>query len=206
MPPKTGQTLADRIFAALAQRISAATLAPGARLRQEEIAAEFGASQGPVREAFRLLEAEGLVLSLPRRGVRVAAFDRAALVEAVEMRAVLEGLALRHAAPQMGAANLTALTAADGACSAATTATDWEDANRSFHRLLIAPCPMSRLMLSIERLQALTARFAATRPRSPALPHNDRDHKAILSALALRDADKAGDLLARHIRRGAGLS
>lgn len=206
MPPKTGQTLADRIFAALAQRITSASLAPGARLRQQEIAAEFGASQGPVREAFRLLEAEGLVLSQPRRGVRVVAFDRAALVEAVEMRAVLEGLALRHAAPQLGAAELTALTAADGACSAATTAVAWEDANRTFHRLLIAPCPMSRLIQMIERMQAQAVRFAATRPRSPALPHNDRDHKAILSALALRDADKAGDLLARHIRRGAGLT
>lgn len=206
MPQKSGQTLADRIFAALAQRITGAGLAPGARLRQEEIAAEFGASQGPVREAFRLLEAAGLVLSQPRRGVRVASFDRTALIEAVEMRAVLEGLALRHATPLLGAADLAALTAADAACSTATTVADWEETNRSFHRLLIARCPMPRLMQTIERTRALVARQPSARTRSPALPHNDRDHKAILAALASRDADKAGDLLTRHIRRGTGLA
>ena len=54
-------TLADRVFAALSRQIEAGELAPGQRLRQDEIAAAFGASHVPVREAFRRLEAEGLV-------------------------------------------------------------------------------------------------------------------------------------------------
>ena len=204
--PADRPTLADRIHAALSQRILSGTLPAGEKLRQEEIAAEFAASQGPVREAFRVLEAEGLVLSQPRRGVRVAPLDRAALIEATEMRAVLEGLAVRQASAHFSAADLQRLHDADAACSAALTPEAWDDANRAFHAALIATCPMPRLMQSITRLQALASRFAQGRARSPALPHNDRDHKAILTALQARDGEQAGALLARHIRRGAGLA
>ena len=68
-------TVASRISRALAERIIHGELVPGARLAQDHIAEEFGASHVPVREAFRRLEAQGLVISLPRRGVRVASFD-----------------------------------------------------------------------------------------------------------------------------------
>ena len=65
--------LASGIAEAIARRIVTGVLEPGSALRQEHIAAEFGTSHVPVREAFRQLEAEGLVILLPRRGVRVAA-------------------------------------------------------------------------------------------------------------------------------------
>ena len=70
-------TIAVRISRSLAERIISGTLEPGARLRQDHIALEFGTSHVPVREAFRLLEAQGLAISEPRRGFRVAAFDLA---------------------------------------------------------------------------------------------------------------------------------
>ena len=64
-------TLAGRIARTLADRIVAGTIAPGTRLRQDHVAAEFRASHVPVREAFRRLEAQGLVDNEPRRGARV---------------------------------------------------------------------------------------------------------------------------------------
>lgn len=196
--------IADRIHAALTERILSGALPAAEKLRQEEIAGEFAASQGPVREAFRLLEADGLVVAEPRRGVRVAPVDRLALVEAREMRAVLEGLALRHATEGIGPAELQRLHDLDAACSAACTADAWDGANRAFHAALIEGCPMPRLMREIARLQIATARPAEGRVKSPALPHNDRDHKAILKALHDRDAGQAEAMLIRHIRRGAG--
>ncbi len=204
MSQTPGPTLADQIFARLSDRIVTGGLPAGARLRQDEIAAEFGASHVPVREAFRLLEAEGLVQSLPRRGVRVATIDRAQHFETTEMRAVLEGLALTHAFGHYGPGHLAALIAADQACSDAATATDWEEANRTFHRLLITPCAMPRLLQTIERLQMQASRFALAlaRNRPRALQRDDRDHKAILAALQRRDPDQAAALLTRHIRRG----
>ena len=100
------KTLAVRISRTLAERIIAGDIEPGSRLRQDHIAEEFGASHVPVREAFRRLEAQGLAVSEPRRGVRVAAFNLAEVKEVAEMRAALEVLALRHAAPNLTAAIL----------------------------------------------------------------------------------------------------
>ncbi|WP_018000982.1 GntR family transcriptional regulator [Paracoccus sp. N5] len=201
-------TLADRVFAALSRQIEAGELAPGQRLRQDEIAAAFGASHVPVREAFRRLEAEGLVESLPRRGVRVALADRAALAEAIEMRAALEALALRHAAEAYPPGHLAVLAEADHACSRAATPAEWEAANQSFHSLLLQGCPMPRLMQTIERLQLSASRMArqlgAGHPAG--LPREDRDHRAMLSALQGRDIDLAAQILSRHIRRGLRLN
>ena len=99
-------TIAVRIAKALAERIIAGTIEPGARLRQDHIAEEFETSHVPVREAFRRLEAQGLAISEPRRGVRVASFDLSEVKEVAAMRAALEVLALRHAAPHLTAAIL----------------------------------------------------------------------------------------------------
>lgn len=208
MPRSPDPTLADRVFAALSRRIAAGEMAPGERLRQVEIAAEFGASHVPVREAFRRLEAEGLVESLPRRGVRVALADRAALAEAIEMRAALEALALRHAAEAYPPDRLAALAEADIACSRAKTLAEWDAANQLFHNLLLKGCPMPRLMQTIERLQLSASRMARqlAPARPPGLPREDRDHRAILSALQGGEVELAAQMLARHIRRGLGLS
>ena len=100
------EPLAIRISRALADHIISGAIEPGSRLRQDHIAEEFGASHVPVREAFRLLVAQGLAVSEPRRGVRVATFNLGEVKEVAEMRAALEVLALRHAAPHLTAAIL----------------------------------------------------------------------------------------------------
>jgi len=80
-------------------------------LRQDHIATEFGTSHVPVREAFRVLQTQGLAESEPWRGFRVTEFDVAELREVAEMRASLESLALRHAAPNLTRAILASMTA-----------------------------------------------------------------------------------------------
>ena len=72
---EAGASLTSRIAGKLSQRILTGDLAPGAAVRQDHVAAEFGASHVPVREAFRTLEAQGLLVSEPRRGVRVAPLE-----------------------------------------------------------------------------------------------------------------------------------
>lgn len=204
MTDDTDPTLVDRIVAALSAEIEDGQLQPNARLLQNEIAARFSASHVPVREAFRRLEAKGLALSLPRRGVRVASVDAASHFEALEMRAVLEGLALRHAFTHYPAGYLATLGAADQACSRAVTEAEWREANRNFHNSLIAPCPMPGLLAEIGRLNSVLRRGEAHlggRQRL-SLPRDDRDHKAILAALRSGDLDRAAAVLAQHIRRG----
>src|SRR5437868_14069894 len=99
-------SVADRIGRALSERIVNGLLAPGARLMQDHIAEEFQASHVPVREAFRKLEAQGLVVSKPRCGVRVSQLEPAMVSEVTEMRAALESLALSHALPRLREADL----------------------------------------------------------------------------------------------------
>lgn len=204
MPLPTDPTMVDTIFATLSRRILQGEVKAGGRLRQEELATEFRASHVPVREAFRRLEAEGLVEALPRRGVRVAAMNHARHFEALEMRATLEALALRHAVSRFSPGHLVALTVADRACSAARDVEAWEAANHEFHRLLIAPCQMPQLMQAVARLQT-AVRWGGRMlggARHLTLPREDREHRAILLALQEDDAERAAAHLTRHIQRG----
>ena len=194
------ETIAVRIARILAERIIAGGLQPGMRLGQDHIAEEFGTSHVPVREAFRRLEAQGLVVSEPRRGVRVAGFTMAEVKEVAEMRAALEVLALRHAAPHLTRAILDDAEEANRAGDKAGDVQTWEEANRRFHRLLLAPCGMPRLMKSIDDLHAASARFLFSGWRAEWEAPTDRDHLAILSALRQGDPETAATVLARHVQ------
>jgi DNA-binding GntR family transcriptional regulator len=193
-------TIAVRISKVLAERIIAGTLEPGARLRQDHIAEEFGASHVPVREAFRLLEAQGLAISEPRRGVRVAAFDLAQVKEVAEMRAALEALALRHAAPHLTSAILDQAESANRAAERSRDVRSWEEANRAFHRTILAPCGMPRLLATIDDLHAASARFLFAAWRTEWEARTDQDHLAILAALRQGQTEIAVATLGRHVQ------
>ncbi|WP_421698208.1 GntR family transcriptional regulator [Ancylobacter sp.] len=200
MSAKSEETLAARISRVLADRIIAGDIEPGSRLRQDHVAAEFGASHVPVREAFRRLEAQGLAVSEPRRGVRVAAFDLEEVKEVAEMRAALEVLALRQAVPNLTAAILNAAEEATRAGDDSRDVRSWEEANRRFHRLIVAPCGMPRLLAAIDDLHAASARFLFSAWRSDWETRTDHDHRAILAALRRGNVDLACTTLAQHVR------
>ncbi|PKR54846.1 GntR family transcriptional regulator [Thalassospira marina] len=193
-------TVTGRIIRALADRIIAGEIAPGTKLRQDHFAEEFGASHVPVREAFRRLEAQGLVVSEPRRGVRVANFDIAEVREVAEMRASLEVLALRHAAPYLTSALLDEAEEINRAGENAPDVRAWEEANRAFHRLILSPCNMPRLLATIDDLHAASARFLFSGFRMEWEAPTDQDHRAILKALRERQFDVAAATLARHVK------
>lgn len=190
----------DQIAATLREQIISGELAPGAALRQDRVAQQFGSSHVPVREAFQRLEGQGLVVTLPRRGVRVAALDMASIRENVEMRGALEALALRHAAPHLTDAHIEQLEAAQALCDAADSLAAWDTANRAFHGALVAPCGMPRLLAMIDTLQLANSRvvFAAGRTRGWQ-PRSNHDHRLIIDALRARDVERSLTLLGRHI-------
>ncbi len=200
MSARSPETVAARISRSLAERIIAGQLAPGERLRQDYIAEEFGASHVPVREAFRRLEAQGLAVSEPRKGVRVAGFDLSEVKEVAAMRAALEGLALRHAAPRLTPAILAAAEAATKAGDESRDVREWEAANRRFHRLILEPCAMPRLLATIDDLHAASARFLFVAWQSTWEARTDHDHRAILAALRKGDTDTACATLSRHVQ------
>jgi DNA-binding GntR family transcriptional regulator len=92
------QSLAEQIAARLAERILSAAYAPGRRIMEQAVAAEFAVSRGPVREALRLLDKDGLVTILPRRGAQVTNLSIAEVKEIFDIRAALNGLRDRQIA------------------------------------------------------------------------------------------------------------
>jgi len=185
----------------LAERIVSGELAPGTRLMQDHVAEEFQTSHIPVREAFRKLEAQGLIISKPRCGVRVSPLDPGLVLEVTEMRAALEGLALHHALPRLGRADLDLARAALVAGEASDQIAVWEAANRRFHLAITAPCGMPRLMAAIGDLHQSTARFLfATWKHLDWQPRSDNEHRAILDAIERGDRKRARALLKSHVR------
>lgn len=91
-------SLAEQIAARLSDRITVGTYAPGRRVMEQEVSAEFAVSRGPVREALRLLEKDGLVTILPRRGAQVTLLTIEEVREIFDIRAALNGLRDRQIA------------------------------------------------------------------------------------------------------------
>ncbi|MDB5810163.1 MAG: hypothetical protein JWN94_2285 [Betaproteobacteria bacterium] len=85
-------SLPAQIAAQLAGRITAGTYAPGQRIMEQALAAEFGVSRGPVRDALRLLENDGLVTILARRGAQVTKLNIQEVREIFDIRVALNGL------------------------------------------------------------------------------------------------------------------
>src|SRR5215470_13449402 len=94
------QTVADHVAKILREAIAEGSLAAGTPLRQDELAARFGVSRMPVRDALRLLEAEGIVSIHPTRGAFVARLDASEIGEIYAVRELLEVEALRLAIPR----------------------------------------------------------------------------------------------------------
>jgi DNA-binding GntR family transcriptional regulator len=103
------RTLADRVFARLQDDIVLGVLKPGTKLGETELAARYGVSRGPLREAIRRLESRRLLERIPHVGTRVASLEAADLIEIYRVREALEGLAARLAAENMTDAEVAGL-------------------------------------------------------------------------------------------------
>lgn len=194
-------TIADTIYSALSQQIITGALSAGEKLRQDHIAKDFETSHVPVREALLRLEAHGLAQSEPRKGMRVTALDPVEIREVIEMRVALETLALQHAIQNMTPAGVGKAEEARLSCDAATDMPTWEARNRVFHRVILTPCAMPRLLHTIDDLHIASARHLYSHWREKWVQRTDADHAAIVQAIKRRDSAPAIEILKRHIRR-----
>jgi DNA-binding GntR family transcriptional regulator len=193
-------TLPARIARVLVDRIVSGQLRPGEKVGQDALAAEFGASHVPVREAFRRVEARGLLVSEPRKGVRVSSLDDASIVEITCMRVALESLALRRAMPAIAAGDVARAKAAIEAGAEAQDMQAWEAANRAFHEALYRPCAMPRLLAGIDMLHESRTRYMHATASCVAWdPGSQREHRQLLAAVRKGDVEQACRLLEKHI-------
>ncbi|MFC3340610.1 GntR family transcriptional regulator [Paracandidimonas soli] len=193
-------TAADRAYAELRKRILEGSLAEGAPIRQDELAAELGISKIPVREALMRLQAEQLVTFTPNAGATVSVLTVSDYVEMLDMRLAIECRALELAVPNMAASDIALARTLLNAYNEAMTSEEWSELNASFHNCLYAPANRPRLNLLIRQVQEQMGKFM--RRRVSAIAEHERshmDHIAILNACEARDVKKAVALLRQHI-------
>lgn len=195
------QTITQRVTNELIEQIITGKLQPGERLRQNQIAEQFETSHVPVREAFLRLEALGLLVNRPRRGVCVSEIDPNSINEILEMRCALEGLALRGAIPKFSNHDLEKAQSLAKQCDEAKTYEQWERTNRAFHRATIAPCGDERKLRFIDELMLASARLIFKRGHASWRQHVDADHQSILKNITQNNPDMAVSVLQRHINR-----
>ena len=198
-------SLHDRVKQALAQAILSGRLRPGERIIEERLAAEFGVSRNPVREAIRALAAEGLVEVSARRGASVASLSEQEARETVEVRALLEGHNARLAARRRDADMLQVIQGVldNGAAAvAAGRLGELPELNRQFHRAL-AEAGQNRVLGEVlERLRTRTVRLFA--PEEPERQQRFwEEHAGILQAILEGDEDEAARRATAHVI-GAG--
>lgn len=201
------RTLTEATADALRSRILEGAWPAGAPLRQEALAAEFGVSRIPLREALQRLEAEGLVELHPHRGAVVSPLPIEEAAELFELRAQLEGDLARRAVPRLTPADDRAMAKfADAFALSVRTGTlaEWGEANRRFHFALYqhagrpGTCEIvARLHTQCDRFLRLQLTLTQGTRRAVA------EHRAIAAAAAARDSNRTEQLVREHIL-GAG--
>ncbi|PYB72477.1 GntR family transcriptional regulator [Rhizobium wuzhouense] len=189
---------------------------PGERLSEVALAARLNVSRTPLRAALQKLEQEGLVTLIPSGGYSVRSFTRQDVIDAIELRGVLEGMAARLAA-ERGVAPLQLKTimsvveTLDGVVTTDPKAMDfarYEALNAEFHGLLADLCGSEVLRREIERMTSLPFAspnaFVNTEMDVPTFHRSllvaQAQHKAIVSAITLREGARAEALAREHAR------
>ena len=202
--PLTKLTIAEQIAAALRKEITMGQLAAGTRLRQVEIAQRFGVSTTPVREAFGLLQRDGLVQVDPHRGVTVFLPTIQDLVEHCEIRMALEMLAVEKVAACFQAQDAAPLVAILDEMRATSDAARYVALNHQFHLKLYGLARRVRLVTMIEELRTASLAYNHLYA-ADGVPKNaeclDGEHRAILAACQANDPVRAADAVRHHIQQ-----
>jgi DNA-binding GntR family transcriptional regulator len=205
-PPPTGpQTSPQHVLDGLRRAIIARELRPGERVGQEDVAQRLGVSVAPVREALRILEQEGQVTYLPRRGYFVTELRYADLAEIYDLRGLLERRAATAALPHLEAADLARIRSAARECADAVQDGDVLTelaANRRFHFAIMEPAGQPHLLRLIRLLWDSTEAYRAIYYNSAGERRQSLDaHDRIIAALNAGDAADLIDELDAHRER-----
>lgn len=188
---------------ALEFEIATAALPAGGRLDEAGLAARFGVSRTPVREAINQLVSAGLIEQIPNRGAFVREVGLAELVEMFEVMAELEGMAGRLAARRADALALGRLEAALAACRSAAATGDADSyyyENERFHGAIYAACGNAFLAAEARRLQRRLAAYRRLQLRVPRrVLQSLAEHERIVAAIRAGDGDLAEANLKAHV-------
>jgi DNA-binding GntR family transcriptional regulator len=197
----------DRAYSQIRGMILSGSLAPGAPLREEQLAENCGVSRTPVRDALRRLEAESFVRRNESQRSFVADWSLDEMEEAFQLRAMLEAHAAKRTASRISWDQLERLKSINKAIFQAVSGERPDipvflDLNRQFHAIIIDAAKSDRLANMLTRLieQPVVLRTALQYDRENLL-RSHHEHDELLAAFARRDGDWAEAVMTSHIRR-----
>jgi DNA-binding GntR family transcriptional regulator len=209
--PLQARSLSEQIADYLSEAILQGKYAPGQTIIEQEIADMFGVSRGPVREAFRILEREGVVVINPRRSINVTKLTLEEVAEIFEIRGHLFGLAARLCAERRSARSIKAIEAAyeqiEEFIPTKATAELYSNRAADATRTIIAQCGNQRLIVMLNRVSRQVHRYSLLGLSSL---HRQQQSMASFAALvsAIREgrADDADDVAREMVKNTGGFA
>jgi DNA-binding GntR family transcriptional regulator len=196
-PPTAAQAVADR----LRTEIQRGNLLPGAPLRQNDVAKRYGVSTTPVREAFALLQSDGLVQIDRYRGALVFEPTADDLVEAYGIREALETLAVARAAPRLGEPDIERLEQVIEEMERTADVPRWMELNDAFHLGIYEAAESPRLLAMIaSQRDACTQYIRMNVGQTARRREKDAEHREILAGCRAGDVERAQRALRAHLR------
>lgn len=198
------RTATEYVESTLKEAILTGALPGGTPLRQEDLAAEFGLSRMPIREALRQLEAQALVDFQPHRGAVVTEISAAEGADNYAIRAALEPTALRLSVPHLTRDDLKRAREIVDEMDAADDPSRLGELNRRFHMTLYNRAGRPRLLTLVDQQLAAADRFLRFHLAAMGRNHlSQEEHRGMIDACSARDADEACAILTQHIETAA---
>lgn len=206
-PAASGPLPTSAIAEQIKARIHSGAYAPGQRLIEVDLAEEYAAGRGRIREVFKTLVGQGYLEFVANRGVYVRRFTRAEILEMGRVREVLEGLSARLAAEtELSPDQRAALQAHQARLDAAVAAHDVDTYNRENFAYHATICTIAgnrhieeflhRVRLPLYRLQ-LPRNFS-----SDSMANSNRDHQVVTASILAGNPDAAEAAMRAHVRAG----
>lgn len=195
--------LRDVVFNTLRQAILKGELKPGERLMEMHLANKLGVSRTPIREAIRMLEQEGLAVTIPRKGAQVAKMTEKDLQDVLEVRDALDELAVTCAFERMTPEQFVQLKEAMNAFEVAISTDDVRqivEADEAFHDVIYAAAANPKLenIINSAREQMYRYRYEYVKDASVYQQLVD-EHKAIISGFEKKDLQYIKDIMHTHL-------
>ena len=202
--PAESRVASQRVADAIAEQILSGALAPGARIKQEELAAELEASRVPVREALRMLESRGLVVIRANSGAWVSEMTQRDLMLSYRIRERIEPLLLLDSLPRLDDADLERMSEIQDRIEANHDVEDFLVLDRELHWTTYRAHQAPQLAAMVARLWDVTQHYRREFTRLAGDERSwviDSEHRLLIEALRNRDPESAESVLTQHIRR-----